>query len=544
MYVLDGYGRSPRRLTANDDVIHVFGSWHPDGRVFAYSSNERDPRFFDVYLLDVETGARHVLWQHDATHYAECFAPDGASLLVRRVDAPFDQHVFRVGVASGEVTPVAVGGPPSVYESLAWTPEGQQILTVTDRERDLRALVRIDPAGGQIVPAIETDADVDDFALSPDGRTLVYTLNRGGSSEVYLRDMPSGADHKLDVPTGQVYDGYRWVPTFSWHPDSSAVAFAFSRPTTPADVFLARTEPGASGDRVVDVGAVQQVTRSWRAGLDAADLAAAERVHYPTFDGREIPTWVFTPPDARRDGTAPALFFVHGGPESQTRAIFNPIVQYFASCGFTVVAPNVRGSAGYGRAYLALDDVERRMDSVADLAAGAEWAARTGLAHPKRIAVMGGSYGGFMVLAALTSYPRLWAAGVDIVGIANFVTFLENTGPWRRHLREAEYGSLARDRAFLESISPIHKADQITAPLLVIHGANDPRVPISEAEQIVARLRELGRTVEYLRYADEGHGLARLHNRLDAYPCIADFLQRHLTVTLDAVDVPRDAGGT
>jgi dipeptidyl aminopeptidase/acylaminoacyl peptidase len=193
--------------------------------------------------------------------------------------------------------------------------------------------------------------------------------------------------------------------------------------------------------------------------------------------------------------------------------------------GYAIFFPNVRGSTGYGKAYTHLDDVELRMDSVRDLAHAAKWL--RGRGH-ERVAVMGGSYGGFMVLAALTEYPELWSAGVDIVGIANLVTFLENTGSYRRGLREPEYGSLEKDRAFLESISPIHKAGNITAPLMVIHGKNDPRVPVGEAEQIVERVRENGGTVEYLLYEDEGHGLAKLKNRLDAYPKIADFLEEHL----------------
>jgi dipeptidyl aminopeptidase/acylaminoacyl peptidase len=187
--------------------------------------------------------------------------------------------------------------------------------------------------------------------------------------------------------------------------------------------------------------------------------------------------------------------------------------------------PNVRGSTGYGKAYTHLDDVYLRMDSVKDLACAAKWLCERG--H-ERIAVMGGSYGGFMVLAALTEYPELWTAGVDIVGIANLVTFLENTGSYRRALREPEYGTLEHDRPFLESISPIHKAEKIRAPLMVIHGKNDPRVPVGEAEQIVDKVRGNGGAVEYLLYDDEGHGLAKLKNRLDAYPRIAAFLDLYL----------------
>jgi dipeptidyl aminopeptidase/acylaminoacyl peptidase len=225
---------------------------------------------------------------------------------------------------------------------------------------------------------------------------------------------------------------------------------------------------------------------------------------------------------------------VHGGPEGQSRPTFQPLIQHLASAGFAVLAPNVRGSSGYGRAYLHLDDVRLRQDSVADLAHAAHWLRDSRRADPERIAVYGGSYGGFMVLAALTSYPELWAAGVNLVGIANFVTFLENTGPWRRHLREAEYGSLEHDRDFLTEISPVNHVEKIRAPLLVIHGANDPRVPIGEAEQMVARLKALGRTVEFLRLEDEGHQIAKLANKLVAYPLAVDFLRRHLLEPADA----------
>ena len=203
-------------------------------------------------------------------------------------------------------------------------------------------------------------------------------------------------------------------------------------------------------------------------------------------------------------------------------------MQYLVTRGYAVLAPNVRGSTGYGYSYQSLDDVYLRMDSVADLRCAALWLCESGIADPERIAVMGGSYGGFMVLAAVTTYPDLWAAGVDIVGIANFVTFLENTGPWRRRLRESEYGSLERDRAFLEQISPIRYVDRITAPMFVMHGANDPRVPVGEAEQIVAALRIRGVPVEYLRFEDEGHGLVKRANRLLAYPAIARFLDQYM----------------
>lgn len=520
LYLLDCHGCMPKPITDDPTTIHEFGSWHPDGKTIAYSSNKRDPLYFDIYLMNVETGESRCLWQNDGTSNADRFSPDGGSLLVRRLESPFVQAVFSVDTTTGAVVRLTPGGTSAVYESLAWSKDGRQLFAVSDVGYEFRSLVSLDLETGQIVPIVALDCDVDDFALSPNGEVIAYTLNRGGVSEVRLLEIADGGDRRVPLPMGQAYDGYRWQPTFAWLPDSTGVAFAFGEPTRNPEIYIARL--GAM--------APQRVTASWGAGIEPADLPVAELTSYPTFDGRKIPTFVYAPANAPRDGTRPALFFVHGGPEAQTRAIFNPVIQYFAHRGFTVIAPNVRGSSGYGRTYLRLDDVEKRMDSVRDLAAGAEWAAKSGLADPKKIAVIGGSYGGFMVLAALTTNPELWAAGVDLVGIANFVTFLEQTSPWRRHLREAEYGSLERHRAFLESISPLHKADRIVAPLFVVHGANDPRVPIGEAEQIVASLRSRDRPVEYLRYEDEGHGLIKLGNKLDAYPKIADFLERHLEV--------------
>ena len=228
------------------------------------------------------------------------------------------------------------------------------------------------------------------------------------------------------------------------------------------------------------------------------------------------------------DRLPPVIVYPHGGPESQTRPTFNAIFQYFVQAGYAVLAPNVRGSTGYGTEYMNLDNTTKRMDSVKDLAHAAYWLRDQKQGDPKRLAVYGGSYGGFMVLAQVTHYPDLWAAGIDVVGICNFVTFLEKTGAYRRAHRETEYGNLREHREFLEKISPINHVDKIKCPMMVIHGANDPRVPIGEAEQIVAALKKRDVPVEYLRYEDEGHGLAKLKNRLDAYPKMVAFLDKYL----------------
>jgi dipeptidyl aminopeptidase/acylaminoacyl peptidase len=242
---------------------------------------------------------------------------------------------------------------------------------------------------------------------------------------------------------------------------------------------------------------------------------------------RQIPAWFYKPAMSQEE-PVPVILMVHGGPEGQFKPYFHFLIQYFLQRGYAVFAPNVRGSTGYGKAFSHLDDVEKRMDSVADLAHAAYWLKEQPDVDGNRLVLYGGSYGGFVVLSALATYPDLWAAAVDLVGISNFVTFLENTSDYRRAHREAEYGSLDSDREFLEQISPIRHVDRMKAPLMVIHGANDPRVPLNEAEQLVGALSARGIPVQFLVFDDEGHGLYKLKNKLVAYPGIVEFLDKHL----------------
>jgi dipeptidyl aminopeptidase/acylaminoacyl peptidase len=370
-------------------------------------------------------------------------------------------------------------------------------------------------ATGRWETLLAADWEVELLALDPAGEQLAYTLNEGGASRLFVRDLVSGATREAALGAAPGVVG-QWDQRLSWSPDGTRLAFSFSSAVRTVDVFVW----DVAGDQLFPVTAVSH------GGLPLADFAVPQLITYPTFDAREIPAWYFPP---RVTATPnPVIVMVHGGPEGQSRPSFNFLAHYFHQAGYAVLLPNVRGSAGYGKAYSHLDDVEKRMDSVADLAHAAHWLAAQPEIDAGRIVVYGGSYGGFMVLAALTTYPDLWAAGIDIVGISNLATFLENTSHYRRAHREAEYGSLARDRAFLESIAPINHSDRITAPLLVIHGANDPRVPLSEAQQLVAALEARDHPVELLVFDDEGHGIARLHNKQVAYPAMVDFLARHL----------------
>ena len=502
------------RLTDAPEAIHDLGGFSPSGEEIAFAANRRHPAEFDVYTLHVRTGEERRLWEGDGMVHVAGFSPDGEKLLLVRVHASFHQELLVLDRGSGAVERVS---PPKEarFWSARWGADGR-IYALTDLDREFLAPARLDPASGRVELVDETSWDAEALALSPDGKKLAYALNADGYSQLWLLDLLTREKTRIEgLPPGVVGPPPDPKP-LEFSPDGEKLAVAFTGARYNPDIW------------VYDLAAQtwERWTRSSLAGLSREDFAEPELVRYPSFDGLEIPAWLYRPKGVRKD--LPVIVWVHGGPEAQSRPLFNPVLQYFVERGYGVFAPNVRGSTGYGKTYTHLDDVEKRRDAVEDLKHGAEWLIAQGIADPRRLAVLGGSYGGFMVLATLTTHPELWAAGVDIVGIANFVTFLENTGPWRRKLREAEYGSLERDRALLESLSPIHRVERIRAPLLVIHGANDPRVPVGEAEQIVSRLRKRGQPVEYLRFDDEGHGIVKLENKRVAYPAIAEFLDRYL----------------
>jgi dipeptidyl aminopeptidase/acylaminoacyl peptidase len=439
----------------------------------------------------------------------------------------FNHALFEIDLATGRARRLITERDGVRYLAAHYAPDGQTLFVITDLDSDFLYIARLDLLTGSLVRLVEPEADCEALALSPDGKTLAYAVNIEGMHHVYALDLTTGTTR--DVPNiasaikpglgpGLIPDG-----RLKFSPDSRHLAFAFTSATRSSDIFIWD----------LDRDQVQPVTRVSHGGLPVASFVAPELVHYPTFDHddaeqpRQIPAWFYKPAGERED-PAPAIIMVHGGPEGQFRPRFSATIEYFVHHGYAVLAPNVRGSTGYGKAYSHLDDVEKRMDSVADLAHAAHWLRARPDIDGTRLVVYGGSYGGFMVLAALTHYPDLWAAGVNIVGISNLATFLENTSGYRRAHREAEYGSLARDRAFLERIAPINHVDNIEAPLMVIHGANDPRVPLSEAEQLVAALKERDVPVKFLVFDDEGHGIVKLKNKLIAYPEIVAFLEAYV----------------
>lgn len=513
---LSADGATLTALTSRPESMYLFGNWSPDGTHITYSSNERDPRYFDVYEMHVESGATKQLLQHDGTNHALDYSPDGKQVLISRSEANTRNQLILVDTTSGEerlLTP-EMGESVAEHRAPVWAADRRGLYLLSNRGRQFMSLAYLDLVTLQMTYLSDINWDIENLAVTRDGTTMVVVTNEDGYSRLEIFDVSEGwnAHKTLQAPTlpnGVIYQA-------TWSPDGTKLALAFGCADDSLDTWVWHK----------DKGVIQRVTRSATGGIPRATFVSPSVVRYPTFDGREIPAFLYLPQGEQR--ALSVVISVHGGPEGQSRPAYDAFVQYLVGRGYGVLVPNVRGSTGYGYEYQSLDDVRLRMDSVADLQHAALWLGASGLADPRRIAVYGGSYGGFMVLSAITTYPDLWAAAVDIVGIANFVTFLENTGPWRRKLRESEYGNLENDREFLEQISPIRHVDRITAPLFVVHGANDPRVPIGEAEQIVAALRTRNVPVEYLRFEDEGHGLVKRVNRLVAYPAIARFLDKHL----------------
>lgn len=468
-----------------EGAMHTFSAWSDNGSRFLFAANRREGTRFDLYGQPLG-GAAELLWENDAPGYLQgaTFSPDGRRIALSRVPNSSRNEPLEIDIASGTARPLSSGRVR--YSVVAYADEGRSLIVRTDLGADFLYLARLKLETLEIAPLVQPNWDVECACLSPDGRALAYVVNEGGAGRLYLYDLEEnttrGSPATLDaLGVAAIMDAQ-----LSFSADSKRLAFSFYSSTRTSDIYVWGLERNE----------LRAVTRSSHGGLSPDTFVAPELIRYSTFDDRENPAWFYRPEP--RAEPAPAVVIVHGGPEGQSRPNLNFLAQYLVQQGYAVLVPNVRGSTGYGNTYSHLDDVERRMDAVADLSHAATWLkAQPGLAGD-RIAVYGGSYGGFMVLSALTTYPGVFAAGVDIVGISNFVTFLENTSGYRRAHREAEYGSLEKDRALLESISPRNQVEMISVPVMVIHGANDPRVPLGEAEQLVEALKARGVETEFL----------------------------------------------
>jgi dipeptidyl aminopeptidase/acylaminoacyl peptidase len=526
VFLFDPVTGGHRRLTDGSSRNGAV-TWGPDGRRIAFQSTRRNGRSNDIWAMDVDDpdSARMVFESPDGTWWGPVdWSTDGTTLLVQQYVSVTDSRVHLVDVeslASRQVLGDAES--PHVYSAETFTADGSGFYVLTDQDSEFSQLARFDLSSSDL--EILTDDlpwDVDAFELSEDGRRGAFEVNEGGISRVYLMDMGTHEYRRVgEIPIGLAYG-----LTFS--PDGSQLAMALNTARTPMDTFTL-----ALGDSPLDYGELTRWTYSEVGGLDTESFVEPELIHYPTFDEkdgepRQIPAFVYRPTGP---GPHPVIVYIHGGPEGQYTPGFSSTFQmWVAELGAAVVAPNVRGSSGYGRDYVMLDNGFKREDSVKDIGALLDWITTQRDLDGERVAVYGGSYGGYMVLASLMHYSDRLKAGVDIVGISNFVTFLENTQDYRRDLRRVEYGD-ERDpkmREHLERISPNNNADRISAPLFVAQGQNDPRVPVTESEQVVRSVREAGYDVWYMNALNEGHGFRKKENRDLYQEVVMLFFETHL----------------
>jgi dipeptidyl aminopeptidase/acylaminoacyl peptidase len=513
LWLVDMHGGAPRPLLVEENVKHDLGDVSRDGRFIAYSSTQRNGVDIDVHVLDRADGSSRIVVE-GGWNRVESFSPDGRWLTVVRLDGSFaiSDDLLLVDLDAAAVRTVVERTGAGTAVAPAWYPDSSSFLFSTDSGRDVASIARYDIATSAWRYVLDTAWD-SEASLSADGRSALVFHAENAITRIRLHDGETLAHIRdLQLPEAGTGFGLPLVPRPHLSATGSTALLTFTATASP----LIPLRIDTAGSRTpMPLLPVDQVV--------SPALVTPELQQIESFDGERITYFLYKPPA----DNPPAVVVVHGGPEARFAPRYDPFIVRLLAEGIAVVAPNVRGSAGWGRRFVSLDDRRLRLDSVRDLTAVHGSLGERGV-DATRVAVIGGSYGGYMTLAALAFYPDLWAAGIATVGISSLVTFLENTSPYRRRVREVEYGFLETDRDFLIAASPMTHVDEIRAPLMLIHGANDPRVPVSEARQLHASLRARGIASELLIYDDEGHGLAKRANRLDAAPRMLAFLRKNL----------------
>jgi dipeptidyl aminopeptidase/acylaminoacyl peptidase len=508
-------GSGVRRLTEGGKENNWLGDWTRDGRFLTLSSNRRDPARMDSYLADPVEGTLTLVAENPGIGQIASVSADGRLAVLGRTRSRGDNDLYLVEVQTRRETRLTPHTPPALFGGGDIAPDGHAVYLTSNDRRDLAAFGRIRlGATGRPGPieilAERAGAELDGYALNDQGTVAVLVWNVAGRSELEVYDLGTGKRSPGPAVPAEIVGGL----TFSH--DGSLLAFVASGAATPSDLWV----------HDIRSGKTWQVTRSSHAGVDLATLIRPRLVPFKAHDGIALSGWLYEPKDFRKPG--PVVLSFHGGPEGQERPSFRSDYQALLSQGIAVFAPNVRGSSGFGKRFVNLDNGALRVNGVRDIRACVDQVVSSGLADPRRVGIMGGSYGGYMTMAGLTEFPDLFAAGADLYGVVNFETFFKHTEPWMAAISTVEYGNPATQAAMLRSLSPIHKLDRIKAATMVLHGANDTNVPLIEAEQIVERLKARGVEVTYVKFPDEGHGWRKTPNRIKSAVEITRFFARHL----------------
>jgi dipeptidyl aminopeptidase/acylaminoacyl peptidase len=493
------------------------GASSRDGKWIAYSSTRRNGKDTDLYVMDpmAPESSRMVLQVNGGGWSTTDFSPDNAQLLVHNEISANEAQLYLLETKTGQKKLITPKDTTAAYSRAVFSPDGASTYFTTDAGSEFHQLVRMKLADGSRQVLSHSKWDVDEFALSDGGNRLAFVTNENGISVLHVIDSATAAEIALPkLPLGV-------IGSLRWHPNGRLLGFSIVSARSPTDVY--------SID--LDNGKLERWTESETGGLNPERNVDPELVSMKSFDGTQITAFVYRPDPARFPGKRPALIIIHGGPEGQSLPLFLGRNNYWINeMGIALVYPNVRGSTGYGKTFLAMDDGYKREDAVRDIGTVISWIKADPRLDGDRIGVYGGSYGGYMTLASMTHYNDQLRAAIDVVGISNFLTFLKNTSAYRVDLRRVEYGD-ERDpkmQAFLQQISPQTSASKITRPLFVIAGFNDPRVPYTEGEQMVKSVRANGAPVWFLMAKDEGHGFARKRNQDFQFLAMTMFLDKNL----------------
>jgi dipeptidyl aminopeptidase/acylaminoacyl peptidase len=513
VYLARPDGSGVRRLTDGGKETNNLGVWTRDGRVLTLGSNRRDGAAIDAYLYDIGSGQMRLAAQNRGIGGFSDVTRDKKRALLNRLVSRGDNNLYLVDLASGKETLVTPHDPPGSFAGL-FSSDGRTVYLESNKDRDrvVFARVRVTEEGtpGPIeILAERPDAELADVELDDAGTKAALLWNVGGRSELEIRDLKSLKTIATPKLPAEIAGGLK----FSL--DGRLLAMSLSGAATPPDIWVLDLSSGQ----------FRQVTHSPHAGVDLTRLVRPELVKFPAYDGLELSGWLYRPA-----GTPPYAMVLsfHGGPEGQERPFFSSTYQALLANGIAVFAPNVRGSSGFGKKFVNLDNGALRKNGVKDIESCVAYAVKSGGADPKRLGIMGGSYGGYMVMAGLTEYPQTFAAGANLFGVVNFETFFKHTEPWMAAISKIEYGDPEKEAAMLYELSPIHKVDRVTAPTIVLHGANDTNVPVVEAEQVVESLKKRNIPVEYVLFPDEGHGFRKTPNRIRSTVAIVQWFSKYL----------------